>query len=69
MQNAVLEAILTRRSIRKYTQNPIPKEILEKIVEAGRYAPRKKYPTAALYGSQRKTVHKSFRHGAGEQRG
>jgi nitroreductase len=33
-----LEAIRTRRSIRKYTGAPIPKADLEKIVDAGRLA-------------------------------
>jgi nitroreductase len=33
-----LEAIRTRRSIRRYTGDPIPREDLEKIVNAGRLA-------------------------------
>ena len=33
------EAILTRRSIRKYQTKPIPKEILEDIILAGKSAP------------------------------
>jgi nitroreductase len=33
-----LEAIRTRRSIRKYTGAPIPRQDLEKIVDAGRMA-------------------------------
>ena len=28
-----------RRSVRKYTEDPIPRDLLEKILEAGRYAP------------------------------
>ncbi|MDR2162039.1 MAG: nitroreductase [Desulfovibrio sp.] len=39
MQEAVLNNILTRRSIRKFQSKPVPLEILEKIVEAGLYAP------------------------------
>jgi nitroreductase len=39
MQEAVLKNILTRRSIRKFQPGPIPRESLEKIVEAGLYAP------------------------------
>lgn len=35
----VLEAIGTRRSIRRYKANPVPEEELEKILEAGRWAP------------------------------
>ena len=35
----VLEAIRNRRSIRKYEDKQIPREVLEKIIEAGIYAP------------------------------
>lgn len=35
----VLEAIRTRRSIRKYQKKPVPDEAVEKILEAGRWAP------------------------------
>ena len=34
-----LEAILTRRSTRKFQAKPVEREKLEKIVEAGRFAP------------------------------
>lgn len=34
-----LDAIKTRRSIRKYKSDPVPKETLDKIIEAGLYAP------------------------------
>ncbi len=34
-----LETIKTRRSIRKYKDTPIPEDILNKIIEAGTYAP------------------------------
>ncbi len=34
-----LEAIITRRSTRKYKETPVEPEKLEKILEAGRYAP------------------------------
>jgi long-chain acyl-CoA synthetase len=37
--NPVLETILTRRSVRKFTSAPIPKDILECILKAGYYAP------------------------------
>ena len=33
-----IENIMTRRSIRKYKSDMVPKEIIEKIVEAGTYA-------------------------------
>ena len=35
----VMEALLTRRSIRAFQKKPIAREDLEQIVEAGRYAP------------------------------
>ena len=34
-----LQAILTRKSVKKYKDTPVPKEMIEKIVEAGLYAP------------------------------
>ena len=34
-QQAVLQNILTRRSVRKYQKKPIPHDVLEKILEAG----------------------------------
>lgn len=37
--NEILNNIKTRRSIRSFTDEKIPKEALEQIVEAGRYAP------------------------------
>lgn len=37
--NAVLENLLTRRSIRSFTDQPISRENLEQIVKAGTYAP------------------------------
>ena len=37
--NDVIKNIEERRSIRKYKEDMIPKEIIEKIVEAGTYAP------------------------------
>jgi nitroreductase len=35
----VFEAVHARRSIRAYTDKPVPREVLEKILEAGRLAP------------------------------
>ena len=39
MENEVLRCIKGRRSIRNYENNEIPKEIMEEIITAGRYAP------------------------------
>ena len=35
MNNEVLNAIKTRRSIRKYKSDMVPKEIIDKIIESG----------------------------------
>lgn len=35
----VFEAIKSRRSVRKYKLKPVPDELVEKILEAGRWAP------------------------------
>ena len=37
--NEVLNCIKTRRSVKKYKSDMIPSELIEKIVEAGTYAP------------------------------
>lgn len=37
--NEVMNAILTRRSIRKFTDQPIPDEVLKDIVDAALHAP------------------------------
>lgn len=34
-----IENLLTRRSTKKYKSDPVPKDLIEKIVEAGTYAP------------------------------
>ena len=34
-----IDAILTRRSTRKYQEKPLGRDLIEKVVEAGRYAP------------------------------
>lgn len=39
MSNAVLDNIKSRRSIKKYKSDPVPEELLDKILEAGTYAP------------------------------
>lgn len=39
MNNTIFENIITRRSVRSFTDQPIRKEILEKIMEAAIYAP------------------------------
>jgi len=35
----ILDIIQTRQSIRRYTEDPIPDEMVDKILEAGRWAP------------------------------
>ncbi len=39
MSNEVIKALLERRSIRKFKSDAVPKEKLERIIEAGLYAP------------------------------
>jgi nitroreductase len=34
-----MEAIYKRRSIRKYSSKPVPREIIEQIIKAGMNAP------------------------------
>ncbi len=34
-----IDAILTRRSTRRYQEKPLVRDLIEKVVEAGRYAP------------------------------
>ena len=36
--NEVLRAMLNRRSVRSYKKDPIPREVLDQILEAGTYA-------------------------------
>lgn len=39
MDNPVLQAMLQRRSVRKYKPDPVPDELLEAVVRAGQQAP------------------------------
>ncbi len=39
MENAVLESLKTRRSVRKYSSKPVEQEKLDAILEAATYAP------------------------------
>jgi nitroreductase len=36
---SLIDVVLDRRSIRRYEQKEIPKDVLDKILEAGRQAP------------------------------
>jgi nitroreductase len=38
-ENSVITNIKTRRSVRYYLNKPVPEEMIEKIIDAGRYAP------------------------------
>ena len=40
--NEVMNAIVTRRSVRSYKADKLPKEVLDQIMEAGLYAPSAK---------------------------
>jgi nitroreductase len=37
--NSVLDCIKTRRSVRSYKPDPVPRDLIEKVIEAGNYAP------------------------------
>ena len=37
--NEVLKALTERRSVKKYKDTPVPRELIEKIAEAGTFAP------------------------------
>ena len=43
--NAVIESMLTRRSIRKFKDTPVPQQLVDEVVKAGTYA-------ASGHGSQ-----------------
>ena len=36
--NEVMQAMMTRRSVRKYKQDKVPRELLDQVLEAGKYA-------------------------------
>lgn len=46
--NPVIQAMLDRRSVRKYQKKPVPREILDQIIEAGLYAANGKGRQATL---------------------
>lgn len=37
--NQTIKDIISRRSVKKYTDQPVPMELIEQVVEAGTYAP------------------------------
>ena len=39
MSENILQNMKTRRSVRAYKQDPVPEELLDKVLEAGTYAP------------------------------
>ena len=39
MTNPVLEAISKRRSVRSYKSDPLPRDVIQTIIEAGNQAP------------------------------
>lgn len=56
----LLEILRKRRSIRKYTNDPIPAEALEKILQAGLLAPSSRgiYPVELIAVRDRETLQK-----------
>ena len=47
--NETIKTLVERRSVRKFTDKQIPKEILEQIIEAGLYAPTGKNMRNTLF--------------------
>ncbi len=47
--NNLYEAILTRRSVKSFTDEQVSQELLEKVIEAGRYAPTGMNAMAPLF--------------------
>lgn len=39
MQNEAMQNLLTRRAVRRYKSDPIPADVLDRVIEAGLYAP------------------------------
>lgn len=39
MENQVIKALLTRRSVRKYLDKPLEPQVMEAVLQAGTYAP------------------------------
>ena len=39
MENPVIQALLTRRSVRRYLDNPLDSQVMEAVLKAGTYAP------------------------------
>ena len=37
--NETIQNIITRRSVKKYTSQPVPRELIAEICKAGTYAP------------------------------
>lgn len=58
LENQVLETILNRKSVRKYTDRPVEKEKLETLVRAGMAAPssRDRRPWEFIIVTDRKTL-------------
>lgn len=44
-----MECLLTRRSVRSYQKRQVPREVLDKVLEAGRYAPSAMGRQSAFY--------------------
>lgn len=38
MTNSIIEAMKTRRSVRKYKSEPVPQELVDQVIEAGTFA-------------------------------
>ena len=48
----ILESLKTRRSVRKFTAERVPEELLARVVEAGLYAPYTKVSCERIIDNQ-----------------
>lgn len=62
-ENLLLDALKSRRSVRQFQNKPIPAEIIEKIIEAGRWTPTAKNAKSVSYVVLRQNI-KSVEAGA-----
>ena len=60
--NEVLNNIYTRRSIRKFKEQDVPKDLVDEIVKAGTYAPSgKNLQTYRFYVCRMQILSRAFR--------
>jgi hypothetical protein len=51
--NPVEKVIMERRSIRNFKKEPVPDNLIRRVLEAGRFAPRRETPNPGSLSSSR----------------